>query len=231
MDSQFQAKDIQRIVGISKSRYEYLASKLNIAPEVEEVMGTGYTHLYSFENLMFFAMGHRLNKLGLGPKSVRRVLGRLHSSPYRFKFFEPFVPSNFVDWKLHLAKLNKAEYIMVDSAILLPWRDSGPNRNPLGTLGRKLDKRETALEKLITPENQREYLSKLFKTVYGEEQGASLWEWYLPIFNVFGPSAERVNAFVVDCKESKEAFLNQCDGYVTLNVGKIKHRILAEIKG
>ena len=230
MDSQFQAKDIQRILGIPKSRYEYLANKLGITPEVEEVMGTGYTHLYSFENLMFFAMGHRLNKLGLGPKSVRRVLGSLHSGPYRFKCFEPFEPSNFEDWKLHLAKLKKTEYIMVDSAILLPWRDSGPNRNPLVALGHRLDKRKTALENLTTPEDQREYLSKLFRTAYGEEQGASLWEWYLPIFNVFGPSAERVHPFVVDCRGSKEAFLNQCDGYVTLNAGKIQHRILAEIK-
>ena len=55
----FQAKDIQRIVQIPKHRYEYIASKIGIKPDVDEVEGQGHIHRYSFKNLLQFAFIHR----------------------------------------------------------------------------------------------------------------------------------------------------------------------------
>jgi hypothetical protein len=70
----FQAKDIQKFANIPKHRYEYIASKIGIRPELLEVEGTGRSHFYSFKNLLEFAFVHHANKLGLTPKAIKDMM-------------------------------------------------------------------------------------------------------------------------------------------------------------
>lgn len=79
MKYKFQAKDIQLILRITKIRYEYLTSKLNIKPGVEEVEGTGRAHLYSFKNLLQIAVAHNANQMGLSLRLVNNLLDNLES--------------------------------------------------------------------------------------------------------------------------------------------------------
>ncbi len=76
----FQAKNIQEIFNASKSRYEYITSKIGITPENEEVEGTGRSHLYSFKNLIQFGVAHTASKLGLNPRTVKALLNFLSKS-------------------------------------------------------------------------------------------------------------------------------------------------------
>lgn len=78
---EFQAKDIQRIVGIPKHRYEYIATRIGIKPDVAEVDGTGRSHVYSFKNLLEFAFAHKGSNLGLSPKLVRAMLKFVSTNP------------------------------------------------------------------------------------------------------------------------------------------------------
>ena len=77
---QFQAKDIQKLVDIKKHRYEYIASKIGIKPEIDEVEKTGHIHLYSFKNLLEFAFVHKANDLGVTRKAVKEMLGFLSNN-------------------------------------------------------------------------------------------------------------------------------------------------------
>ncbi|MEJ2731544.1 MAG: hypothetical protein P8185_24045, partial [Deltaproteobacteria bacterium] len=70
----FQAKDIQRVLEIKKIRYQYLSGKIGIFPEIEEVEGTGRSHIYSLKNLLEFAFANLANNLGLSPRSTRLML-------------------------------------------------------------------------------------------------------------------------------------------------------------
>jgi hypothetical protein len=95
----FQAKDIQRILEIKKIRYQYLSGKIGIFPGIEEVEGTGRSHIYSFKNLLEFAFANLANNLGLSPKATRSMLEFLdllnepnngiysHRSNFAGKFF------------------------------------------------------------------------------------------------------------------------------------------------
>lgn len=74
MGKQFQAKDIQKMLDIPKHRYEYLATKIGIDPDIATGEGRGSANLYSFRNAMQFAIAHRLNEMGLGPGKIRSTL-------------------------------------------------------------------------------------------------------------------------------------------------------------
>lgn len=71
---EFQAKDIEKMLGITKSRYDYLAWKMGIRPELEEAEGVGQRHLYSLKNVLQFAFAHHASTLGLTPKATRELL-------------------------------------------------------------------------------------------------------------------------------------------------------------
>jgi len=57
--------------------YDYIASKIGIKPEIDEVEKTGKHHLYSFKNLLQFAFVHKANNLGLTRKAAKEMLGFL----------------------------------------------------------------------------------------------------------------------------------------------------------
>lgn len=70
----FQAKDFMEMLRIKRQRYEYLATKIGISPEVEQVEGKGRAHRYSFRNALQFAFAHHMNLMGLTPGVVRWTL-------------------------------------------------------------------------------------------------------------------------------------------------------------
>lgn len=93
----FQSRHIQKMLDIPKQRVEYLALKIPIKPEIEEVEGTGRAHSYSFKNALQFAIAQSLSKVGLGMGETRRMLleldsGRLRpatSAEVEWKLFDP----------------------------------------------------------------------------------------------------------------------------------------------
>lgn len=74
MNPSFQAKDIQRYVGIAKSRYNYIALRIRINAEIEAVSGTGRINLYSYKNLLEFLFAHHALEAGLTPESTKAML-------------------------------------------------------------------------------------------------------------------------------------------------------------
>ena len=74
MRTEFQSKDIQKMLGIPKQRVEYLSMKVPIRPEVDEVEGTGRAHLYSFKNAIQFATAQEASNLGLYIAEVRSLI-------------------------------------------------------------------------------------------------------------------------------------------------------------
>lgn len=184
----FQAKDIQRLIGIPKHRYEYLASKIGIKPEIEEVEGTGHVHFYSFKNLLEFAFVHTANDLGLGPKAAKEMLVFL-STNIELQKAGLFNPDKTVDLVLHY----------IDSKDGKLFRLSGKD----------------------IPEEKK-------KNIY--------------VGDGFNKLMERMsNDETMDIPDLFETFksltalgrltLSLFDGYVTINLGFIKDRILKNIKG
>jgi hypothetical protein len=187
----FQAKDIQRLIDIPKHRYEYIASKIGIKPEVEEVEKTGHVHLYSFKNLLEFAFVHTANNLGLGPKAVKELLGFL---------------SNDID--LHEAELFNPEKI---TQVLLHYADS----------------KDGKIFRLSGPDVSKQtekssYLGKGFDIVKEAQKRMSNGEGDLHI-----PGLVKAYEDLMALSFTK---LDELDGYITINLGVIKDRILKKLK-
>jgi hypothetical protein len=118
MKDTFQAKDIQDILFIPKHRYEYIASKIGIAPDVDEVDGQGRAHLYSFKNLLQFAFVHQANKLGLTPKAARRMLSIIDEFEKSEKF-GVYDPNNLNMLSIHYVDQLLIKYFAIsDSKVL-----------------------------------------------------------------------------------------------------------------
>lgn len=187
----FQAKDIQRLIDIPKHRYEYIASKIGIKPEVEEVEKTGHVHLYSFKNLLEFAFVHTANNLGLGPKAVKELLGFL---------------SNDID--LHEAELFNPEKI---TQVLLHYADS----------------KDGKIFRLSGPDVSKQtekssYLGKGFDIVKEAQKRMSNRKGDLHI-----PGLVKAYEDLMALSFTK---LDELDGYITINLGVIKNRILKKLK-
>jgi len=76
----FQAKDIQRIGGFPKHRYEFLARKFPIPADIESGDGQGTVASYSFSALMDFAIGHQMKRIGLSSAATRKHLDSLRTA-------------------------------------------------------------------------------------------------------------------------------------------------------
>ncbi|MBL7177294.1 MAG: hypothetical protein ISS66_15845 [Desulfobacteraceae bacterium] len=115
MKREFQAKDIQKFLGIPKHRYEYLISKLGIKPEIYEADETGKVHLYSFKNLLQLAFVNQANKLGLNPRSIKEMLGFLSNRP-ELQGTKLFDPESSVDISLHYVENKGKRYFTLSGS-------------------------------------------------------------------------------------------------------------------
>lgn len=111
MKDTFQSKDIQTILEIPKHRYDYIASKIGIKPEVEEVEGQGHVHMYSFKNLLQFAFVHHASGLGLTPKASRELLSYLDEiDQLPGMNFGIYSSGSFFDISVHYVSDKKSKY-------------------------------------------------------------------------------------------------------------------------
>jgi hypothetical protein len=70
----YQAKDIIRILNITKSRYDYILLKIGISPDIEQGQGTGKMNLFSFRNVLQIAIASHAISIGINPASVRGIM-------------------------------------------------------------------------------------------------------------------------------------------------------------
>jgi DNA-binding transcriptional MerR regulator len=89
----YSAKDIQRVNGVDRDRYSFLARKIPILPDVEQAAGRGTVKRYSFAKVLEFAFADRLSRLGLSTKAIRETLDELrdldHPLGLNLGFFDP----------------------------------------------------------------------------------------------------------------------------------------------
>jgi hypothetical protein len=109
----FKAKDIQVILNIKKIRYEYLASKIGIKPDIEEVEGTGRAHLYSYKNLFQLAIAHNAHKLGLSFREVKKLFDYLKDYGKTADLPTPPEIDKLKDLRAQVDAKNYPEYVPV----------------------------------------------------------------------------------------------------------------------
>jgi len=188
----FQAKDIQKVVGLPKHRYEYIASKLGITPDVEEVEGTGRSHLYSFKNLLQFAFVHRANKMSITPKTTKRMLGFLSINP-ELKSIGLFDPKKSTKVSLHCVVFADKMYFKIS--------------------GESTSKQD----------------AKSFFPVKGFERTFELLEKMKGIAEGETVTIPGVTDEIKETMQLTGMNLEDSDGYITINLGSIKDRILKKI--
>jgi len=112
MKNSFQAKEIQKILNIPKPRYEYVANKIGIHPEVQEVEGQGKAHIYSFKNLLEFAFTHNAVDLGLSPKAAMNLLIAINRFDEKMKqgIFDPAKTINIRAYYVKYHENNRTYY-------------------------------------------------------------------------------------------------------------------------
>jgi len=188
---QFQAKDIQRLVEIQKFRYDYLFLKIGIKPEIEEVQKTGHTHLYSFKNLLEFAIVNTANNLGIGPKAVKEILNFLTTNN-DLKDAGLFNPEKEIKASLHYADSKDGKFFKLSGSSISDEDKKGV------WIGKGFDKVREVLKKMSNNEGDID-----------------------------------ISGFVEEQKNLKEISamkLDDFDGYITINLGRIKDMILKKIK-
>ena len=183
MERNFKAKDIRRIIGISKIRYEYLGLKrIGIKPGIEEVRGTGRMHGWDFKNLLQFGYADNANKLGLSPPSVVDLLSWLDELDRKHDIYNTRIPETL---SVHYVNLDGFRYFLITGKGL----QKGENTKAIypGSFER--------LKKALEDKDKNDPVTKLIesKAIYKDEGLAS------------------------------------ADGYVTINIGAIKKRILERL--
>jgi DNA-binding transcriptional MerR regulator len=205
MTEYFQAKDIQIILNIKKVRYEYLASKIGIIPDIEEVEGTGRAHLYSFENLLQFAIAHNANKLGLPLRTVKKLFDYLENYDDEVQS-ELFVSGIDTNVSIYCAYYGDFHIIFIKGNLMRYYHAAHI----------KIRELKGPLESL-TGEDLKEHKQYFIKT-----------------FRAIGrPNLDVVfdkgRGFISDIKKLDE-FLDASDGYITINLGVIKNSINSQLE-
>lgn len=217
MKSYFQAKDIQKILSITKIRYEYLGSKISITPDVHEVEGTGRSHIYSFRNLIEFAIAHNGNKLGLSMKSVIKIIEML-------KGMELGLGVDIFGWEFGKEPQDDIRIYYVyygELAEILIWSDFINTSTELGNLIEKYFEQAENVseddESVLTEQLKRATDSA--NTVY--EKISKLVNLSIK-YKDSSNKSQLVGMF--------RQLLNESDGYVTINATTIRRKIVDILK-
>ncbi len=90
LEKTFQAKSIQQILEISKSRHDYISTKIGVAPDFEKVSGTGKTNLYAFKGLLEFGIASTALDIGMNHKVITFLIDRAvkDDAQWEWEFFE-----------------------------------------------------------------------------------------------------------------------------------------------
>jgi hypothetical protein len=198
----FQAEDIRKIVAVSKDRYEYIAGKIGIIPEVDEFEESKRLHLYSFKNLLEFAFSSNAYNLGVQPKVIGRMLDFLDA----LEESESLIYDTVIrtDVKIYYISYGGARYFQIYRLIF------------------PVDYSAEIVEAL----NISQYLSggQLKSDLFFREQLKPLGEGTHPGFDKLSASIENFRQLNLSYP-NKLKLLDASDGYVVLNLGRIKRNI------
>lgn len=198
----FRAKDIRKIVAIPKDQYDYIADKIGIIPEVDEFDGIGRIQLYSFKNLLEFAISHHAHDLGVSPKVIGRLLDFLDVLEESESVI--YDPRTRTDIKLYYVNYGGARYFQIYRLIF-----------PIGYSA-----------EIVEALDISQYLSggKLKYDLFFREQLKPLAKSAHPGFDKISASIENFRQLNLAYPD-KTKLLDAADGYVVLNIGRIKRKI------
>jgi hypothetical protein len=119
---QFEARDIQRILGINRNKLFYWTqSNRLLTPEVAEAAGTGRRARFSLKNLVELALIQALVDFGTDLRTIRTIKGILDlpssqlddSNVFDFALNTPFKD----DFRLLLYKMNRTDFVLKVEAV------------------------------------------------------------------------------------------------------------------
>ena len=202
MESGFQPTDIQKIVAISKRQYDYIVGSIGIIPDVQEIEKTGTKYLFSFKNLLEFAIAQHATNLGMKPKIVSRLLDFLDA----IEEPEPVIYDvrTRTDIKIYYINYGGARYFQIYQLIF------------------PIDNAAEIVEALGIP-----------KYLAGGRLKADLLfrEQLRPVEKNTPPKLDRLSADIENFRQlnlsypDKTKLLDASDGYVVINLGRVKRKI------
>ncbi len=83
----FQSKEIQEILSMPKFRYDYIMMRIGVQPGVEKAVGRGKTNLFSFSNLLEFAVANTAMNLCMLPDVIKKSLQHIWQVDGDLRFF------------------------------------------------------------------------------------------------------------------------------------------------
>ena len=202
MKSGFLPTDIQKIVAISKRQYDYIVGNIGIIPDVQEIEKTGTSYFFSFKNLLEFAIAQQATNLGIKPKTISRLLDFLDA----LEETEPVIYDlrTRTDIKIYYINYGGARYFQIYQ-LIFPIDNSAE-------IVEALD-----IQKYIA--GGRLKADQLFR------------EQLRPVEKTTPPKLDRLSADIENFRQlnlsypDKTKLLNSADGYVVINLGRIKRKI------
>ncbi|UCG06461.1 MAG: hypothetical protein JSV83_21570 [Desulfobacterales bacterium] len=202
MISEFQPRDIQKIVAISTRQYEYIVGSIGIIPDVQEIEKTGTSYLYSFKNLLEFAVAQQAAHLGMKPKTISRLLDFLDALEEPERVIYDI--RTRTDIKIYYINYGGARYFQIYQ-LIFPIENSAE-----------------IVEALDIPK----YLSggRLKTDHFFREQ-------LRPLKKSSHPEIDQLSADIENFRQLNLAYpdkvklLDAADGYVVINLGRVKRKI------
>ncbi len=202
MISEFQPRDIQKIVAISTRQYEYIVGSIGIIPDVQEIEKTGTSYLYSFKNLLEFAVAQQATHLGMKPRTISRLLDFLDALEEPERVIYDI--RTRTDIKIYYINYGGARYFQIYQ-LIFPIENSAE-----------------IVEALDIPK----YLSggRLKTDHFFREQ-------LRPLKKSSHPEIDQLSADIENFRQLNLAYpdkvklLDAADGYVVINLGRVKRKI------
>ncbi len=202
MISEFQPRDIQKIVAISTRQYEYIVGSIGIIPDVQEIKKTGTSYLYSFKNLLEFAVAQQATHLGMKPRTISRLLDFLDALEEPERVIYDI--RTRTDIKIYYINYGGARYFQIYQ-LIFPIENSAE-----------------IVEALDIPK----YLSggRLKTDHFFREQ-------LRPLKKSSHPEIDQLSADIENFRQLNLAYpdkvklLDAADGYVVINLGRVKRKI------
>jgi hypothetical protein len=197
----FQARGIQDMLGIPKHRYEYIASKIGVRPDVEQGEGRGTAHVYSFRNTLQFAFVHFANLQGLSPATCRDMITLLnflndnHGTELHKTVFGDWVGINLY---LYSAKIGNRDYFALSHV--------------MGEVDQShaVDERASSKSVMCFITSARDEINRIVTTKAAEDGSFDILE----------------RGGIGKVTKVREDWLSSCETYSAVNLGLIKEKVM-----
>jgi hypothetical protein len=213
--TEFQAKEIQEMLGISHSRYTYLAKNIGISPDIELGEGRGKMHLYSFRNALQFAFAHHLNAMGCIPRAVQWILALLDMVAEK-GMVPLYEPARRIDGKIEfLARADRHAARLSGELNFSKWPSMRKERMDLIE---RLERAEALLREASNRGDERSVAERVTELQF---VGRQIRETTTEDWQSFMEEMDPYSLF-----KGLAARLEECEAYQTLNVGVIKEKVM-----